>query len=183
MPGGDGRSAELDAWVLATAPRAVAYARSLLHNPHDAEDVVQECYCRLLARSHVYDLPRDGLKLLLRAITNACINARTRRKSVLRLIRTDDDRGEHADNPPDRTAVPPELNLMHQELRDAVATGLKTLPEPQRAALELKSLGHSQQEIAEVLGVTPGHVGVLVYRARQALALHLGPFLGGEAVS
>ena len=37
-------SDNLDAWVLATAPRAVAYARSLLRNPDEAEDVVQEAF-------------------------------------------------------------------------------------------------------------------------------------------
>lgn len=181
MPAG-GPSADLDAWVLATAPRAVAYARSLLRDPHAADDVVQECYCRLLARAHVYDLPRDGLKLLLRAVTNACINVTTRRRPALRLAPPGGD-GEDSHDPPDRSALAPDLSLMHQELRDAVAAGLRTLPPPQRAALELKSLGHSQQVIAEVLGVTPAHVGVLVYRARQALAAYLAPFLGDEAVS
>ncbi|MBA4067800.1 MAG: hypothetical protein C0501_29700 [Isosphaera sp.] len=182
MPGG-GPTADLDAWVLATAPRAVAYARSLLRDPHAAEDVVQDCYCRLIARADVYDLPRDGLRLLLRAVTNACINARTRRRPVLRLVRPDDGDGEPGDDPPDPSAVPPELNVIGRELRDAVAAGLATLPPQQRAALQLKSLGHTQQEIAAALGVTPGNAGVLVYRARQTLAAYLAPFLGGEAVS
>ena len=65
MAGGQ-PSDELDAWVLATAPRAVAYARSLLRNPDDADDIVQDCYCRLIAKATVYDLPRDGFKILLR---------------------------------------------------------------------------------------------------------------------
>ena len=182
MPGGS-PSAELDAWVLATAPRAVAYARSLLHDSHSADDVVQDCYMRLLAKAQVYDLPRDGLRLLLRAITNACINARTRRKPVLRLVRADDGGEQGAEDPPDPAAASPELNLMEQELRDAVAAGLLTLSPQQRAALELKSVGHTQQEIGEILGVSPANAGVLVYRARQALAAYLAPFLGGEAMS
>src|SRR5207248_8790329 len=69
---------ELDAWVLETAPRALAYARSLLGDLDQAEDVVQDCYCRLLAKADVYDLPRDGLKLLFKAVGNACINRATR---------------------------------------------------------------------------------------------------------
>jgi RNA polymerase sigma factor (sigma-70 family) len=181
---GGGPHADLDAWVLATAPHAVAYARSLLRDSNEADDIVQDCYCRLLAKAQVYNLPRDGLQLLLRAITNASINARVRRKPLLRLVRTD-ERGEEtgSEDPPDRSAVAPELNLMHQELRDAVAAGLLTLPPQQRAALELKSIGHTQQEIGDILGITPVNAGVLVYRARQALAAYLAPFLGGEAVS
>jgi RNA polymerase sigma factor (sigma-70 family) len=182
VPGRD-PSAELDAWVLATAPRAVAYARSLLHDSHSTDDIVQDCYLRLLAKAQVYDLPRDGLRLLLRAITNACINARTRRKPVLRLVRADEGSGQGVEDPPDRAAVSPELNLMEQELRDAVAAGLLGLPPQQRAALELKTIGHTQQEIGDILSVSPANAGVLVYRARQALAAYLAPFLGGEAVS
>ena len=181
MAGGR-RSDELDAWVLATAPRAVAYARSLLRNPDDADDVVQDCYCRLLAKAAVYDLPRDGLKLLLRSVTNACINLRSRRRPWFRLVRAEPD-GEVADDPPDGKAPTPDDRLAHQELSEAVAAGLQRLPPQQRAALELKSLGHTQQEIAEILDVTPTNAGVLVHRARQALAVYLAPFIGGEAES
>jgi RNA polymerase sigma-70 factor (ECF subfamily) len=172
-------TADLDAWVLATAPRAVAYARSLLRDRDAADDVVQDCYCRLLARADVYDLPRDGLKLLLTAVTNACINRRTRRKPVFRLVRTGDDGADVPDDPPDAAAVPPEQAVIERELAAAVAAGLTRLPPQQRAALELKALGHAQQEIAEALGVTATNAGVLVFRARQTLAKILAPYLPG----
>jgi RNA polymerase sigma factor (sigma-70 family) len=168
--------ADLDAWVIATAPRATAYARSLLRNPDDADDVVQDCYCRLLAKADVYDLPADGLKLLLRAITNACINLRTRRRPWFRLVRDDDS----PDDPPDPRAVPADAAAAGGELAAAVAEALARLPLQQRAAVELKALGHSQQEIAEMLSVSPSNAGVLVYRGRQALAVALAPFLDGD---
>ena len=41
----------LDAWVLATAAEAVAYAASLLRDRAAAEDVVQDCYCRLIEKA------------------------------------------------------------------------------------------------------------------------------------
>src|SRR5437868_12477508 len=82
--------AELDAWVLSTAPDAVAYAASLLRDRGAAEDVVQDCYCRLLQKADVYDLPRDGRKLLFESVTNACINRATRARHVLSLDATGD---------------------------------------------------------------------------------------------
>ena len=166
---------ELEEWVLATAPRAVAYAASLLRDAVLAEDVVQDCYCRLLEKAGRYDLPRDGVRLLFRAVTNACINLTTRRRSVLSLdaVRAEGARRE----PADATAIQPERALLYRELRDAVEDGLSRLSVPQRAALELKSLGHSQQEIAEALGVSVSNAGVLVHRARQALAAYLAPFV------
>jgi RNA polymerase sigma-70 factor, ECF subfamily len=169
--------AELDAWVVETAPRAVAYAASLLRDRHQAEDIVQDCYCRLLARAAAYDLLRDGRKLLFRSITNACINATTRGRKTLSLQalgQRDDEPWEWADESVQR----PEENVAHKELEAAVTEALARLPVQHRAALELKSLGHSQQEIAQMLDVTATYAGVLVHRARQMMAEMLRPILG-----
>jgi RNA polymerase sigma-70 factor, ECF subfamily len=163
---------DLDAWVLETAPRATAYARSLLRNRDDADEVVQECYCRLLAHRTRYDLTRDGLKLLMTAITNACINRTTRRKAVFSLTREDE-----ADDPPDATAPAPDLTAVSNELKAAMDAALGTLPPPQRAAVELKALGYSQQEIGEMLGVSTSNAGVLIHRGRQALTKQLAAYL------
>ena len=172
-----GRAADdLDAWVVATAPRATAYARSLLRDHADADDVVQDCYCRLLAKADKYDLPRDGLKLLLTAITNASINRTTRRKPTFSLTRDADD---SPDDPPDPLAAAPDLTAASNELKAALDTALATLPPQQRAAVELRALGYSQQEVGEMLGTTASNAGVLIHRGRQALAQRLAPFLGG----
>ena len=169
----------LDAWVLATAAEAVAYAASLLHDRAAAEDVVQDCYCRLIEKADRYDLPRDGRKLLFRSVTNACINANSRARPMLRLTAPDDDRP--SGSLPDPAAPPPESLAMHHELEQAVAEGLATLPVNYRAALELKSLGHSLQEIADALEVSASNAGVLVHRARQAMARHLARFVEDQA--
>lgn len=168
----------LDAWVLATAPRAVAYAASLLRDRHQAEDVVQDCYCRLLAKADVYDLPNSGVKLLFKAITRTCINLTTRARPMLSLNAWTGRDGEDAWEAEDAHAPAPDQALLHRELATAVGEALARLPVQQRAAVELRSLGHSQQDIAELLHVTPSHAGVLVYRARQALAAHLAPLVG-----
>jgi RNA polymerase sigma-70 factor (ECF subfamily) len=172
-----GAPADRDGWVLATAADAVAYADSLLHNRAAAEDVVQDCYCRLLQKADVYDLPRDGRKLLFTAVTNACINYKTRARPILSLdAARHDEQGLHAVLS-DRAAAAPEQAVLQRELEQAVAEALARLPVPQRAALELKSLGHSLQEIGTALGTTPGNAAVLVHRARQAMAVHLAPYL------
>lgn len=177
MAHGDAQ-ADLDAWVLATAPRAVAFATSLLRDRDRAEDVVQDCYCRLLQKADQYDLPGSGVKLLFKAITRACINLTSRDRHILSLQalggRNDEGAWETEDT---RTAAPPEAAI-HRELEQAVGAALARLPVSQRAALELRSLGHSQQEIGELLEVTSSHAGVLVHRARQAMAAYLAPLIG-----
>jgi len=172
-----GTRAELDAWVLAVAPRATAYAFSLLRNTHQAEDIVQECFCRLLAKADTYDLPNDGLKILLRSITNACINFRVRGKQVISFTVNEDDEDKGTAEPAEKIALNPELQAIGNELEQAVVIALERLPTAQRAALELKSLGHSQQEIAEILETTSGNVGVLIHRARATMAQLLAPYL------
>lgn len=182
MPAGRNEPRDVEAWARAVAPRAVAYARSLLPDKHRAEDVVQDCFGRLLARADAYDLPADGTKLLFASVTNACVNETTRRKPVLRLVRGGDD-GDAAEDPPDRRAPAPDDRLVHAELAAAIAAGLAALPPNQRAAVELKSLGYAQAEIATMLGVSPSNAGVLIHRGRQVLAVALAAFLPGEAAS
>ncbi len=166
---------DLSAWVLDTAPRAVAYATSLLRDREKAEDVVQDCYCKLLARSDKYDLRRDGLKLLLKAVSNACINLKGRRRGFTTPFGAEG----WAPEVEDRSTPEPGKGLLDRELAEAVGRGLATLPVRQRAALELKSQGNSLAEVAEILGVSPSNAGVLVHRARSAMEAFLAPYRGG----
>lgn len=181
-PAGDAAGARsahassLDAWVLATLPRALAYATGLLADRDAAEDVVHDCYCRLLQKQNQYDLSQDGAKLLFRSITNACIDRSRRRANVSLFsadVGDDESSGMMMELADERTPEPWQ-RMDHAELQRRVTEGLEKLPPVQRAALELKSLGHSLQEIAEALQVTPTNAGVLIHRARQSLGKHLG---------
>jgi RNA polymerase sigma factor (sigma-70 family) len=170
----------LDAWILATAADAVVYATSLLRDRSAAEDVVQDCYCRLLAKAGVYNLPRDGRKLLFEAITNASINRLTRARPLLSLDTAGDDGESLHGAVADPEARSPERLAMNRELELAIGAALEELPPVQRAALQMKSLGHSLEEIGSALGVTSNHAGVLIHRARQTMARLLAPYLAHE---
>ena len=170
---------DLDAWVRRVAPRAVAYARSLLERPQSAEDVVQDVFCRLLEHTE-YDLLRDGEKLVFRSITNACINASVRRRAILSLDHQNADGATlHEEVPAARAADPAEVAASRDVLR-LVGRELKALPPMQRAAVELKAMGRSLKEVAESLNVSAENAGVLVHRGRKALRERLGPLLPGE---
>lgn len=169
----------LEGWVLSTLPRAIAFATGLAKDRDTAEDVVHDCYCRLLAKAGDYNLERDGTRLLFRSITNACID-RGRRKSPVSYFETTDEGapGRMMDLT-DRRSREPWQVADHGELQRAVAAGLEKLPPTQRAALELKSLGQSLREIAEALDVTSTNAGVLIHRARQTLSKHIADYLEG----
>ncbi len=160
---------DVRAWLAECLPRAMVYARTLVRDAGEADDVVQECVYRLLKRSASYDLPRDGSRLLFRAVTNECINRTTRGPDMLRLDAVND-----ADQSLGSTLADPHVDqpldiVLTDELRQVLDEALDQLPMAQRAALELKSLGHSLDEIAAALSVTANHAGVLVHRARRAV--------------
>ena len=174
----DDQRRRFEAWIVAVGPRAIAYARSLVRDPARAEELVQECFYRLLRKAADYDLERDGTKLLFRAISNLCINQATREKALVSL----DSGSEDGTRPvPDRAALRPDQIAQSRELEGAVREALQALPPLQRAAVELRALGMSKEEIAEALGVSATNAGVLVHRGRQALARQLGSALGTAA--
>jgi RNA polymerase sigma-70 factor, ECF subfamily len=166
--------AQLEEWVEETLPRALGYAISLVSNRSDAEDLVHDCYVRLLAKSDVYDLPNDGVKLLFRSITHACINWQQRRRPEMNL---GSETGVLAAT--STQAGPSELAMLG-ELEGAVGEALASLPVLQRAAVELRSLGHSLTEVAEILEISHSNARVTLHRARQALSQRLARFLKVE---
>ncbi len=120
----------MDSWITLALPGAIAYAASLLSDRAQAEDVVQDCVCRLLKHSARYDLARDGRKLLFRSITNACINQQQRARKTVSL----DEQGRPGvDNTwelADHSAAPPPVMAMATELREAIGEGLASAPCP-----------------------------------------------------
>jgi len=170
---------QLEEWLLDVIPRAVAYARTLVNPPPTAEELVQGVLCRLLEHEE-YDLLADGEKLLFRSVTNACINAVTRRRQLVSL---DDDAGEGGSlhNCLSSAGMEDPAEVMaSRETLEEVERGLMELPETQRAAVELKAMGKSLKEIAALLEVSASNAGVLVYRGRKALKKKLGAKLPGE---
>lgn len=167
----------LDVWVRTVAPRALAYARSLLRDEHRAEDVIQECLYRLLRHADEYNLERDGVRLLFRAVSNLCINVTTRVQGIA-SIDAGGAEGESIAIEDPLARMPDEI-LAGDEIQSAIADAIEKLPPLQRAALELRALGQGKAAIAEILEVSESNAGVLVYRAREALAEELADLFEG----
>jgi RNA polymerase sigma-70 factor (ECF subfamily) len=163
--------------MLATLPRALAYATSLLRDRALGEDVVHDCYVRLLEKADTYNLLRDGTKLLYRSITRACIDRNYRDRRLLSLEVELDGEAEGTRQVLDPRADDPHDVAACSELEEALACELARLSTAQRGAIQLKSLGYSLDEIADAIGTSPVHAGVLVHRARRALASRLARFL------
>ncbi len=162
----DDQRQRFEVWAIAVIPRALAYARSLVGDRARAEDVVQECLYRVLRRADDYDLERDGVKLLFKAISNLCINQATRRKAILSLDSASCTEDEGPIALPDPAALRPDQIAVQRELEEAVRTGLAQLPPLQRAAVELRALGMSNLRFARVwvwFWKTPSHIFVEIW--------------------
>ena len=88
----------LEGWVRQVLPKALGFARSLTGDPYLAEDIVQDCLYRLLAKRDRYDLARDGWKILLRAITNAVVDEHRRRGARIGTAVEDESRRDTSDD-------------------------------------------------------------------------------------
>jgi RNA polymerase sigma-70 factor, ECF subfamily len=132
----------------------------------DALDVVQDAFHTLLARADIADLrekPDDAARVLATIVRNAARNLR--RRHYRAKPHDDVDDVELAA----RTPAPDE------ELESAIAQAqlagcMAKLGDAHRHVITLRVLEElSGDDAARELGVTPGHVAVLLHRARKQL--------------
>lgn len=158
--------------LLDAIPRLRRYARSLVFDGGEADDLTQSTLERALARWHQFDPTRDMLVWLLSIAHNAHLDARRRDGRVAvtdpeELRRTQDLEG--ADPGHD---VGLRLDLM---------AALRRLGPDQREALILVCVEQlTYAEVAEVMQVPVGTVMSRVCRARAALRQFLDPGAAGR---
>lgn len=151
----------------------------------DAEEIAQETFLRLY--EHPPRLP-ENIRLftwLYRVAVNLCIDRlrRSRRSPVtisLDLPAETEESGE--ENFHQRLSPPglptPREQAARSELAEAVRRAVAHLPAGLRAPLLLSTMEElSQQEIAEILGLSPKAVERRLSRARSLLKARLQPYL------
>lgn len=136
-------------------PALVRYARRLTGTRSDAEEIVQDTFLALHRR-----MSEDGGELtnarawLFRVATNAARDLERKRRV----------RAREGSRPATGTTV---LDFeSHLERRQLTRQTLRRLPRRMRQVLLLWSEGFKYREIADVTGIEPGYVGVLLQRAR-----------------
>ncbi len=153
-------------------PRLRRMARMFAGAAADADDLVQVCVERALARR---DQWRDGTRLdswVFRIMKNAWIDETRSRRRVGRIFTGDEDGSHVAD------AATPAMETRLAALEAERA--LMALPQDQRMAVALVLVdGLSYREAAEVLDVPIGTLTSRLVRGRMALMASLGE--AGEA--
>lgn len=133
------------------------YARSIVRNDDDAEDVVQQVFTRMLTAIGNYEqrsVPFSSW--LLRITHNMAIDHLRRRR-----ICCEEPRALGVEEP---------SPIDHNHLRTALRDALEQLPSVQREIVVLRHIGGlSPREIAERLGRSEDSVHGLHHRGRRAL--------------
>ena len=146
--------------LLATIPRLRRYARSLVFDASEADDLVQTALERALAHWHQFDQRRDILVWVISIAHNAYMDERRRLGHINTVEPQDMEDGPDA----------PLAALSDPGLRLDLLSALQRLSVEQREPLLLVTLEQlSYAECAEVLRIPIGTVMSRVSRGRVAL--------------
>jgi RNA polymerase sigma-70 factor, ECF subfamily len=146
----------------ADVDRLYRAACALCGSSHDAEDLVQETFARVLARPRRLRGDHE-LPYLLKALRN----------TYLTTLRTQGRRPDTIELPADESGImrsalgDPELALEQRELLATIAA----LPDEFRqAVIAVDLVGLSYREAGRLLGVREATITTRIYRARQRIA-------------
>jgi RNA polymerase sigma-70 factor (ECF subfamily) len=146
-------------------PKLLRYGRRFLSESAPIEDAVQEVFIKTYENMLSFDTARPFSPWIYRIAHNLFANT-LRKNSRQPFITVDLDLfSTHT-----AYEIDPAGDEEREEVRALVERGLKTLPPIYREVLVLYYLEEfSYQEIAEVLRVPLGTVGIRLRRAREAL--------------
>jgi RNA polymerase sigma-70 factor (ECF subfamily) len=160
----DKQTASFDQVIWPHARAAYNFARWLVHNDHDAEDVAQESLLKALQSFHTLR-GADVRPWLLAIVRNTAMNFITRKRPAMET-----EWNESAGQQPD-TAPDPERSLIARSRRDRVRAAISRLQPEFREAIVLREIeGLAYKEIGFLLKIPIGTVMSRLSRARQFLA-------------
>ena len=136
------------------------YALILVADPHEADDLVQECLSRVLAHMRAWRPVRDLRAYLFATMHNVFVDTTRKRRSRADHVPIEDVMG---------TLSLPASQTRRLEVRDLLQS-LAVLPEQQHEVVILVGLeGISYHEASRVLDVPIGTVMSRLSRGREAL--------------
>jgi RNA polymerase sigma-70 factor (ECF subfamily) len=156
---------EFSKMMEAEIPRLRRYAGALTRNAHTADDLVQECLVRAIAKQHLWAEGTNLRAWLFTIMHNQYVN------SVRRSVRQGSE-VEVSDTEPSLARAAHQSHRL--ELRD-LDRALALLPEEQRSVILLVGLeGMAYETAAEVLGVPVGTIRSRLSRGRVELRKLMG---------
>ena len=144
------------------AIRRVAYRD--MHDRHDAEDVIQSAYEKIICHfEKILAIPRGKWPIYcISIVENECRAVFRKRKAHPQ--EEDWDAFVQESKLPGRPSAAPDSGVA------SIVACIRKMPESYRAALEMKFLlGYTNSEIADMLGLSVGAVEMRITRGRKLL--------------
>jgi RNA polymerase sigma-70 factor, ECF subfamily len=171
-------------------------ARSFVSTEASAEEVVQDTWLAVMQGVDRFE-GRSSLRTwVYRILVNTARKRGVKEHRTLpwsSLVPTDDDRGPTVDpaqfrGPDDQYPggwrsfptewAATESAVLASEIRTTVAAALETLPDRQRIVITLRDVvGHSSEEVCDMLEISAANQRVLLHRARAAVRTQLADYL------
>jgi len=161
--------------------KAAAVAYRLLNNLDDAMEISQDAFLRAYEKLGTLSKPERFGPWLMRIVSNLALNRRRSRalRSTVSLDASGTrDEGRAEVNLPDARSHTPAEIASAGEMQERLARALEDLPQMQREALVLFSMGKMpQKQVAEMLGCSVEAVKWHVFTARKKLKEVLKEYL------
>jgi RNA polymerase sigma-70 factor (ECF subfamily) len=141
-------------------PHLRRYARALVGDRQQADDLVQDCLERAWSRMHLWTVGTNIRAWLFTILHNLHLNDARKRRNAPGMVPFEPGPGDPPVRPTQEDGL--EFRCMWR--------AFSTLPEPQRAAILLITLEEmSYEEAAAVLGIPVGTLMSRVHRGRERL--------------
>jgi RNA polymerase sigma-70 factor (ECF subfamily) len=163
--------------------RAYAVALSVVKNPSDALDVVQEAFVKVHKHLDGFQGTSSFYTWLYRIVMNLSIDHIRRSRKVTEFdetVRRDDMLADGA-TLPQSAPESPSKTAVRKELTAHIHAALAELPEYHRAVIVLREVeGLTYEEMAKILRVPKGTIMSRLFHARRKMQDRLQPYLEGE---
>jgi RNA polymerase sigma-70 factor (TIGR02943 family) len=167
-------------WVDAYGDRLFRYARSRVHDDGAAEDLVQEVFLAAFKSRDRFKDESSELTWMTGILRNKIFELYRRQAKEAPLLPSDEESDPLVDffddrhwkgsaaprdwgGEPARKAESAEFSVALRKCLDALSAGVA------RAFILREMEGLAPKDAADTLGVSPGHLAVLLYRARLRL--------------
>ncbi len=171
--GSDLSRTEFDRLMLEHMPKVHGFAIRLTGDPDVAEEVMQDALVRASRSWKTFQGRAQFSTWLIRIVTNTF---RDRLRGSLRAEALPEEM-------PDKEAVDPASHMIADDVGEAVALAVASLPVRQREVLVLRTYeGLSTAEVADLVGLSEQNVRTNLHHARAALRRLLAPYLDGSQV-
>lgn len=145
--------------------RLMALAKRMLGNEEDAEDTVQDAFCRLWQRREKLESRQEVEGTSFVTVRNLCVDNK-RRNSKMNEVSLDDNSTEAGFIESDEFEIN-ERMAVYTEVKDIMN---RYLSDVQRQVILLREYeGKSYDEISEQLGIQPATARMHVSRARKLI--------------